>query len=155
LKPFWHALATLYMPQPRCYASSAMIRMMLTGEGAAELIYGGDRMWPALEHGRSVRVTPCDQGAAEIGDALVVEHGGIPDLLRVSKLLSGGRILLRGDSDALRNVEIDGEAILGRAEVDVAVVSQLQRISRRARLDLREAMQAEALPAAAAAHAEH
>lgn len=137
---FWHPLSTLYMPQPRCYASSAMIRMMLAGEGAADLIYGGDRMWPAVAHGQEVRLRPHDGSAVAAGEALVVEHRRIPDLLRVVQARAGGRVLLRGDSDPLNTIEIEGGAILGRAELGVASVSQLRRRSRRARLEILEAL---------------
>jgi len=79
---FWHPLSAVYLDRPRVLASPAVLRLMLAGEGRAELVYAGDRMWPALRHGQVLVVQPPAATPAD-GELVLAVEGGIPDVLRM------------------------------------------------------------------------
>ena len=72
---FWHPLSTVLLTQPPCLATPVLLRMLLAAEGSAELLYAGDRMWPALSHGDCVTVGPPVAEEVKAGSVVVVSPG--------------------------------------------------------------------------------
>jgi SAM-dependent methyltransferase len=136
--PFWHPLSTILLSDPRCFATDGLVRMLLASERSLELVYAGDRMWPAVRHGQSLIVEPVSAGDLARGDAVLVSRSGIPDLLRVSGVGSDG-VTLAADADPEPDLLLPAEAVLGRTSVPrTPPAPRLARL-RRLALDVREA----------------
>jgi 2-polyprenyl-3-methyl-5-hydroxy-6-metoxy-1,4-benzoquinol methylase len=105
-----------------------------------ELLCGGDRMWPAVDEPRRVRVEPCDPASLREGDVVVAAIGRIPDLLRVIGCMGGQALRLRGDADLDEPVEVPVSAVVGRVRAKRRRVGHLGRRCRRLSIDLREAL---------------
>jgi len=43
VRGFWHPLSAVYLDRPRVLASPAVLKLMLAGEGRAQVVYAGDR----------------------------------------------------------------------------------------------------------------
>jgi SAM-dependent methyltransferase len=142
VKFFWHALSTLVVPDLGCYASPNLIRMLVKASGKAELLYCGDRMWPAVGNGDLVRIEPCRATDARPGMVLVAISEGIPDMLRVTEVRPDGTILLQGDADSAGSVATTGAGILARALLPPRRVRESWRMMHRLRLELVEAFRA-------------
>jgi SAM-dependent methyltransferase len=142
MKPLWHPLSTLVVPGLGCYASPNLIRMMLSGGGATELLYSGDRMWPAVRSGQLVPIEPYPAGAARPGMLLIVLAERIPELLRVASVRAHGGLLLQGDADPNYLIEASGDDILARVLLPPKMIGRGMRTLRRLRLDLAEALSA-------------
>jgi len=140
VKPLWHPLSTLVLPGLGCYASPNLIRMMLSGGGAVELLYSGDRMWPAVRSGQRVRIEPFSDGDAAPGALLVILSRGIPDLLRVARAGGDEMLCLRGDADPHELTKVRRDAVLAAVRLPVRAVGQAGRRARRLWLELTEAM---------------
>jgi SAM-dependent methyltransferase len=139
VRPFWHPLSALYLVEPRAYASDALIRLLIRSGEPVELLYAGDRMWPASAP-RRVRVEPCDAASLSTGDAVVVGVGRIPELLRVVGGGGEATLQLQGDGDAGNSQEVPASAVLGRVQTKRRQVGSLKRLRRRIAVDLREAL---------------
>lgn len=142
---FWHPLSAVYLEAPRALASPAVLRLMLAGEGRAEIVYGGDRMWPAIRHGQSLIVVPVPDSAPAEGDVVVAVDGGIPDVMRMAG--SRGASAVTADADPGPARAVTPRELLGRIDRVPRRRSWGGRIAR-AWLDLREAVVAgpDALP---------
>jgi SAM-dependent methyltransferase len=138
VKAFWHPLATILLAEPRCFATEGLVRMLLATERRADLVYAGDRMWPALPYGASFRVEPPDRDTLSPGAAVLVSRAGIPDLLRVSGA-DRDRVALAVDADPDGSVVLSRDAVLGRARLPASVPGPRRASLRRLALDLREA----------------
>jgi SAM-dependent methyltransferase len=138
VRPFWHPLSTILLSDPRCFATDGLVRMLLATERRAELIYGGDRMWPTVRHGASFTVEPPPEDRLVAGTIVLVSRHGIPDLLRVG---DGGEtdVTLTGDADPDAPVVLPRDAILGRACLPPSAAGGQRALARRLALDLREA----------------
>jgi SAM-dependent methyltransferase len=140
MRAVWHPVSTLLVPGLGCYAGAHLIRMLLAGGEQPELLYGGDRMWPAIRHGQLVRISPIEADEAKRGMVLVVLAGSVPDLLRVDSIASSGKLQLRGDADPDELTEAGADSILGRAHIAERNPGRRLRLLRRLRLDLAEAI---------------
>jgi SAM-dependent methyltransferase len=138
VKAFWHPLATILLSEPRCFATEGLVRMLLAAERRAELIYAGDRMWPALPYGASFPVDPPDRDTLSPGSIVLVSRSGIPDLLRVSRVDDDG-VTLVADADPDGGVVVSRDSVLGRARLPSSAPSPRRASLRRLVLDLREA----------------
>ena len=138
MRPFWHPLSTILLRDPPCFATPAVLRMMLQAAPDVELLYAGDRMWPALGHGQPFTVEPLGDDPPEAGQAVLACPEGIPDLLRVAGP-RGNAWLLVADADAALQLQVDPAEVIGRARLQVAPPGR-RRAARRLWLDLREAL---------------
>jgi len=143
VKPFWHPLSTVLLEQPRCFATDGLVRLLLAREGRLPLIYAGDRMWPALEHGAPFVVELPGATPLVVGQLLLVSRSGIPDVLRVTGL-EGSSIELRGDADPAPPIVLPREAILAQLPLPRPIRARQWVGLRRLALDLREAWTAAA-----------
>ena len=137
MRPFWHPLSTVLLDEPPCYATEALVRLLLRSAGEIVVVYAGDRMWPALRHGARIRVRS-ERGGLARGAIVLACPDGIPDLLRI-RAAAGSRVAVSADADPGAAFELPAEAVLG-----VAVHEGGARGARvpgllRAGLDLREA----------------
>jgi SAM-dependent methyltransferase len=138
VKPLWHPLSTLLLTDPPCLANPALLRMLLPA-GPLELRYAGDRMWPTLRHGDTVRVERADGAQLRPGSLVVVAPDGIPDLLRV-RTARAGRLTLAADADPRGTWSCDGDAVLARVPGrHRGSPGMWRRHARRVRLELAEA----------------
>ena len=138
MKPFWHPLSALVLPDPPVFLTPNLLRLLLKKGGTIDIIYAGDRMAPALRHGAKVRLQRLEE-APRLGEAVVACPSGIPDLLRVTSM-SKSMIELRGDADPSEVLSVSREALLASARLPEEVPGQLLRFLRRYALDLREAV---------------
>jgi SAM-dependent methyltransferase len=113
--------------------------MLLRSQGSVDLLYAGDRMWPAVEHGRLLRLGPLPEGVLPRGSVVAAEVGGIPDLLRVAGESAAG-IELTADADADTRAVMARGAILGLADLPRRRAGRLRARLRRLLLDHREAL---------------
>jgi len=137
--PFWHPLSTLLLPEPPLFATPAVLRMMLGPGAPLDLLYAGDRMWPAVRHGVIVKVRRLAAGEPRRGDVVVALIAGGPDLLRVAAVEEGGRYRLIGDADPGEGHEVARDSLLARAELPPRPAPRRVRSVRRIGLDLAEA----------------
>jgi SAM-dependent methyltransferase len=108
---YWHPLSAIYLEQPRVLASPAVLRLILAGEGRAVVVYGGDRMWPAVRHGQSLVVSPLGGAPPDDGDVVLAVEGGIPDLLRMAG--KAGTLTVVADADPGSAHPLDAGDLLG------------------------------------------
>lgn len=121
------------------YATRLLLHRILVANGSVELIYVGDRMWPAIGSGQVLRVVPQTKETAEVGTVVVASWKGIPDLFRVESH-QAGRTVLRTDSEPEFSFLAGREEILGRVNSTRKRIGTLSRHLRRLRIDLREAL---------------
>jgi SAM-dependent methyltransferase len=136
---FWHPLSALLLPDPPSYSTSGLVRMLLRSQGSLELLYAGDRMWPAVEHGRRLRVRAVPEGKLPPGSVVAAEVAGIPDLLRAAGETEAG-VVLTADADADAHAVVEREAILGVTELPRRRSSRIMERVRRLLLDHHEAL---------------
>lgn len=137
MKPFWHPLSAVLLPEPPTFATPAAVRMLLAGD-QVELLYAGDRMAPTLRHGQRVVLRRIGEAPPRRGEVVLARAGGALDLLRVVGT-RGGLTVLTADADPGPEVPVAGDDVLARALVSIRVTGRLQRTVRRLALDLREA----------------
>lgn len=111
MKAFWHPLSAIYMREPWALASPVVLRLLMTGEGRAEVVYAGDRMWPSIRHGQTLVVRPLASSPPSDGDVVLALEAGIPDVIRMRAV--EGDLTSTADADpdpprALRSVDIMG-----------------------------------------------
>jgi SAM-dependent methyltransferase len=136
MKSFWHPISAVFLPDPTVLASPALLKLVLKGEGQTELLYAGDRMWPAIYHGDRVTVRPVAKDL-EPGAVVLCDLNGVPDILRVVHL-SGSSLRLCGDSSCDDPVQVGVDAVLGIVDRPSRTVSPRSRQGSRLRLNLRE-----------------
>ncbi len=138
MKPFWHPTSTTLIRDPPCFATSTLLRMLLSDSGPLDLIYAGDRMWPSVEHGSTFQAVLPNPERLGTGSCVVALVGGIPELLRIDGI-SGDSFTLAGDADPGTVVEVGVDAIVAAALLPKARSGPLTRNLRRLMLDLSEA----------------
>jgi SAM-dependent methyltransferase len=139
VRPFWHPLSTILLSDPRCFATEGLVRMLLATERRAEMIYGGDRMWPTMRHGARFTVEPLRDDSLSTGEIILVSRDGIPDLLRVAGA-GEADVTLTADAEPAAPVVLPREAVFGRARLPSSAAGGRRGASlRRFALDLREA----------------
>jgi SAM-dependent methyltransferase len=150
--PHWHPLATVLLDEPRCFATETLVRLLLRS-GDARLVYGGDRMWPALRHGTRVVVRGLSAQPVA-GSVVLVPSEGVLDLLRV-RWVHAGRMRLGADADPALAVDLPPDAAIAVADVRRAGV--VSPTLRRIALDMAEAWHAgpDAAPTADPASSVH
>jgi SAM-dependent methyltransferase len=137
LNPHWHPLATIYIKSPASVATPLMLRMLLTGEGQVELVYAGDSMWPAIEHGQSLLAKRPGEGALQRGSLLLILVDSIPDVLRLERE-EGEQLHLSADSG--NAISLPRESLLGELTLSPSTpTSPMTRARNRFALDLGEA----------------
>ncbi len=136
MRGFWHPVSAVYLNRPRVLASPAVLRLLMAGEGRVEVVYAGDRMWPAIRHGETLVVSPVAESAPEDGDVVLTIDGGIPDVMRMAA--EGGAATVTADADPGPPRPVTSGDLLGR--IDRAPPRRpLRRSMVRTWLDLREA----------------
>jgi SAM-dependent methyltransferase len=147
---FWHPLSTLIDPAIGTLCSPALIALPLRASGETRVLYAGDRMWPAIDHGQVVELRPVGDAAFSEGEVLAVNRDGSPDLLR---LLSreGQRLRLQGDADPGGAIFLDRARVLARVSLPTLGLSERRRRWHRLRIDVSEARQGRVTAAADAA----
>ena len=81
MKPHWHPLSVLLFTDPPCFASPHLLRMLLKADDEVQLLYAGDRMWPAVTDGATFTVGPLDGKSLRPGSTVVACPEGVPELL--------------------------------------------------------------------------
>jgi SAM-dependent methyltransferase len=135
---FWHPLSTLLLTDPPCLATPGLLRILLGADGTVEMLYAGDRMWPAVAHGARVVVAPPNRDDLRPGDVVVACPGGIPDLLRVASM-DGTELRLTADADPQLLETAQWDDVLGVARLPRRQTGPFNARLRRFALDLREA----------------
>jgi SAM-dependent methyltransferase len=95
-------------------ASPAVLRLVLAGEGRAEVVYAGDRMWPAIRHGQTLVVSPVHGAPPVAGDVVLAVDGGIPEVLRLAAV--NGASALTADADPGPSRPVMPRDLLGRID---------------------------------------
>ena len=114
MRGFWHPVSAVYLNQPRVLASPAVLRLLMAGEGRAEVIYAGDRMWPAIHHRQTLVVRPVAGWIPADGDVVLALDGGIPDVMRMGDV--GGATVVTADADPGAPRPVTPRDVLGRIE---------------------------------------
>lgn len=114
MRGFWHPVSAVYLNQPRILASPAVLRLLMAGEGRAEVVYAGDRMWPAIRHRQALVVRPVAGSGPAQGDVVLTLDGGIPDVMRWAD--AGGAIAVTADADPGPPRPVTPSELLGRIE---------------------------------------
>jgi SAM-dependent methyltransferase len=113
VRGFWHPVSAVYLANPRVLATPSVLRLMIAGEGRAEVVYAGDRMWPAIRHGEALVVRPA-AGEPASGELVLAVEGGIPDVWRMARATAGAAVIADADPGPPRPL---GTAdVLGRIE---------------------------------------
>lgn len=112
MKAFWHPVSAVYLDRPRVLASPAVLKLMMAGEGRADVVYAGDRMWPAIRHGQPLVVSPVAPAPPSAGDLVLSVDSGVPDVVRVSG--TDGRLGVIADADSEPARPVAREHLLGR-----------------------------------------
>ncbi len=110
---------------------------MLGPGKTVELIYAGDRMVPALRHGRTLSLQAPSERILP-GDVVVASPAGIPDVFRVDRL-DGDEALLTADADPSPAARLPRGLILARVHLPSRRIGRRGREIRRFALDLGEA----------------
>ena len=135
MRGFWHPLSAVYLDRPRVLASPAVLKLMIAGEGCAQVVYAGDRMWPAIRHGQPLTVSPVAASPPVDGELVLSVAGGIPDVCRVARRAAA----VTADADpAPPRAVVPGE-LLGRIEPQAARRAPSRSLARTV-LDLVEAV---------------
>lgn len=137
MTPFWHPLSGVFLVDPPIPATRGVLSMLLRA-GPTEVVYGGDRMEPAVGPAGRVTLEPTGDAPLFPGDAVAASDGEVVDLLRVEGT-EGEGIRLSGDADPAEPVTLDRSAVLARARLPRAIATSAARRRRRRGLDLREA----------------
>ncbi len=114
MKGFWHPISAVYLDQPRVLVSPVVLRLLMAGEGRAEVVYAGDRMWPTIRHGQTLVVSPVAESTPAEGDVVLAVDGGIPDVMRMAA--SGGEAAVTADADPEPPHTLTIGELLGRIE---------------------------------------
>ena len=114
MSAFWHPLSAVYLREPRALASPVVLRLMLSGEGRADLVYAGDRMWPAVRHGQPIEVRPLPAPGPQRGQVVLAVEGGVPEVLRIGA--AGEALEVAADADPAPPRRLDPREILGRID---------------------------------------
>jgi len=138
MNSLWHPLSTLLLTNPPCLATPILLRLVLEADGTAEMLYAGDRMWPAVTHGERLIVVPPDDDSVQTGAAVIVCPGDIPDLLRVASI-DDGVVSLTADADPDLRETARLDEVLGVARLRRRHPGPFGARVRRLALDLREA----------------
>lgn len=136
MRGFWHPVSAVYLDRPRILASPTVLRLLLAGEGRVEVVYAGDRMWPAIRHGQTLVVSPVAESAPADGDVVLTVDGGIPDVMRIAA--EGDADAVTADADPGPARPVTPRDLLGRIET-APRRRRLRRSLARTWLDLREA----------------
>jgi SAM-dependent methyltransferase len=136
MRPFWSPLSALILADLGFFAPPLLLRKRIESGRQVELIYAGDRMWPAIRHGEHVQMEP--RGRCAPGDVVVAAPGGIPDLLRVLSC-RGDALLLCADADPADPALLRKEEVLAAVRARPAQSGKVLRTARRIVLDLQEA----------------
>jgi len=114
VRGFWHPVSAVYLDQPRALASPAVLRLLIAGEGRAEVVYAGDRMWPAIRHRQTLVVLPVAGSPPADGDVVLTVDGGIPDVMRMRG--EAGAAAVTADADPGPPRAVTPREVLGRIE---------------------------------------
>jgi SAM-dependent methyltransferase len=104
-------LSAIYLDQPRVLASPAVLRLLFAGEGRVDVVYAGDRMWPAIRHRQALVVLPVAGSPPADGDVVLALDAGIPDVVR---MVGEGAVAADADPGPARAVT--PRDVLGRIE---------------------------------------
>ena len=138
MSSFWHPLSTILLADPRCYATAVVLRMLLESDRETQLVYAGDRMWPAVAHGQPFVVEPPQRRTAPPGSVVLVCPDGIPELLRV-RSVTKERLRLVADADPTASCDARPDEVLGVARLPSRRPRPALTRLRRRILDTREA----------------
>ena len=114
MRGFWHPVSAVYLNQPRVLASPAVLRLLMAGEGRAEVVYAGDRMWPAIRHRQTLVVLPVAGSPPADGDVVLTLDGGIPDVMRM--VGEAGVAAVTADAEPGPPRTVTPRDVLGRIE---------------------------------------
>jgi len=134
---FWSPLSALILADLGFFAPPLLLRKRIESGRRVELVYAGDRMWPAIRHGEHVQMEP--RGRCVPGDVVMAAPGGIPDLLRVLSC-RGDTLRLCADADPADPALLRREEVLATVRARPAQSGKALRVARRIALELREAL---------------
>ena len=138
MRPFWTPLLALILADLGIYAPPLLLRRCVASNQRVELVYAGDRMWPAIRHGQRLLLEPASGRGIAAGTVVVAVPGAIPELLRV-RSCTGDRLLLCADSDPTDPIPVRHEEILAVVQAPPASSPKALRAARRFALDMKEA----------------
>lgn len=136
MRHIWHPVSSVFMPDPPVLATPVLLNLLLRSGTGAELLYAGDRMWPALRDGSRLQVMPV-AGDPVAGQIVLCNLQGVLDILRVVEARPEG-LVLAGDADAGATINIGPDQVLGIISTPGQPVSGLRRSLHRHVLDLKE-----------------
>jgi SAM-dependent methyltransferase len=139
VRPHWHPLSTLLLVDPPAFATPAVLRLFLSSSVKLDLVYAGDRMWPAIRHGQTVTLKPVGAEPPARGQVVLACPDGIPDLVRIDAVEPDGTLVLRADAEPGVSGRARGEEILAVADLAARPTRELARGVRRLLIELREA----------------
>jgi SAM-dependent methyltransferase len=114
VRGFWHPVSAVYLERPKVLASPALLRLVLAGEGRAEVVYAGDRMWPAIRHGQTLVISPVEGALPLDGDVVLTVDTGIPDVMRMVGV--SGALAVTADADPAPSRPVTSRDLLGRID---------------------------------------
>jgi SAM-dependent methyltransferase len=88
--------------------------LVLAGEGRAEVVYAGDRMWPAIRHGQTLVISPVGGAPPLDGDVVLTIDAGIPDVMRMAG--EDGALTVTADADPGPARPVTSRDLLGRID---------------------------------------
>jgi len=134
---FWHPLSGVFLENPRALASPRVLKLLLS-VGPVVLRYAGDRMWPALEDGRTFEAVPIETRPPRPGTGLVAATGGVVDVWRVVAA-DAQTVRLVADSDPAEACDLPiGDVLAEIPELASTDVGPGSRCGRRRRLECEE-----------------
>jgi hypothetical protein len=110
----WHPLSGLLLETPRVFVSAGYLRRALRGAGGEILVYAGDGMWPAVAHGQCVEARGLHDSPPGLGEVVVIDADGVPDLARVIEVLPAA-VRVQADADPAPPRRLPPAAVFGRA----------------------------------------
>ena len=137
VRGFWHPVSAVYLDRPRDPGLARRAAPADGGEGRVEVVYAGDRMWPAIRHGETLVVAPVAESAPVDGDVVLTVDEGIPDVMRMAA--AGGAVTRHGGCRSRAAARGDGRRPARDGSSGRLGDGALRRSMARTWLDLREA----------------
>ena len=139
MRSFWQPMSAILLDEPRTFAPPILLRMHVEQSRDTKVLYSGDRMTPAIQHGETIHLQPCDPHTLHAGRLVVATHDGIPDLYRVLNV-HDDTVILGADSVPGERTTVQRDQVMAIAASPVVLPALATKCLRRIMIDLREAM---------------